>query len=147
MPAQFRDHCVKHWWNSSSRKTVGTLFSVFWSICSLIAMSDHMILLLPAGAPPDMEIDHEVDAAPPAPPVVEARPTAFERRDITNWLQKSHRQIRTSRQSHLADIFETARHTSLGSEDRLGVSLRRVNPPIFDMSRPRAKTFLGDPGN
>ena len=44
-------------------------------------------------AQPDMEIDHEDEAASPAPLVVEASPTAFERRDITNWLQNVHRQI------------------------------------------------------
>ena len=41
-----------------------------------------------------MEIDHVVEAAPSVPPVVEASPTASERRGITNWLLKIHRQIR-----------------------------------------------------
>ena len=40
-----------------------------------------------------METDQEVEAAPAAPPVVEASPTASERWEITNWLQKFHRQI------------------------------------------------------
>ena len=40
-----------------------------------------------------MKIDHEIEAAPPAPPVVEASGTASERRDITNWLQKVNPQI------------------------------------------------------
>ena len=73
-----------------------------------MTISDHTILLLPAEKHrlnwtlQDMEIDHEVAAAPPAPHVVEASPTPSERREITNWLQKIHREIghRDNRGAH-----------------------------------------------
>ena len=38
-------------------------------------------------APSEMETDDEVEAAPPAPLVVEAGPTSSKRREITNWVQ------------------------------------------------------------
>ena len=50
----------------------------------------------PAGldaAPSDMDIVRDVDMPPPEPPVVEASPTASERKEITNWLRKIHQQI------------------------------------------------------
>ena len=41
-------------------------------------------------APSEMDIDRNVDMPPAEPPVVEASPTASERKEITNWLQKIH---------------------------------------------------------
>ena len=38
-------------------------------------------------APSEMDIDRNVDMPPAEPPVVEASPTAPERKEITNWLQ------------------------------------------------------------
>ena len=40
-----------------------------------------------------MDIDRNVDMPPAEPRVVEASPTASERKEITNWLQKIHQQI------------------------------------------------------
>ena len=44
-------------------------------------------------APSEMDIDRNVDMPPAEPPVVEASPTASERKEITNWLKKIHQQI------------------------------------------------------
>ena len=40
-----------------------------------------------------MDIDRNVDMPPAEATVVEASPTASERKEITNWLQKIHQQI------------------------------------------------------
>ena len=74
-------------------------------------MSDNSILLPPAVETPiemesttsEMEVDREVDMPPtalpppamppPTPTVVEASPNSSEREEITNWMQKIHRQI------------------------------------------------------
>ena len=45
-------------------------------------------------APSKMDIDRNVDMPPAEPLVVEASPTVSERKEITNWLQKIHQQIR-----------------------------------------------------
>ena len=47
----------------------------------------------PVGLDAEMEIDRNVDMPPAEPTVVEASPTASERKEITNWLQKIHQQI------------------------------------------------------
>ena len=44
-------------------------------------------------APSEMDIDRNADMPPAEPLVVEASPTASERKEITNWLQKIHQQI------------------------------------------------------
>ena len=63
-------------------KTVGIPRWAFWNSCMPMD-----------AAPSEMDIDRNVDMPPAEPPVVEASPTASERKEFTNWLQKIHQQI------------------------------------------------------
>ena len=62
-----------------------------------------------------MDIDREADMSPSL--VVEPSPASSERKEITNWLRKIHRQIGHRDNRTLVRLFEPARDTSMSSED------------------------------
>ena len=60
----------------------------------ILSASSHQTLIETENTMSEMEVDREVNVPPPAvppaaPPVVEASPNSSERKEITNWPQKT----------------------------------------------------------